>query len=162
DRQLVFRGRCFPLMRNQPSYRREGAFAWHQLARRRPGGGEPRSRLASRRRRPAAVSHDGRSHSLWAWIAVRRAPRRRMLTTAVEQMAVGFLLAVAPSGRLVFANRYMEALHGRVVAGLDVFEYARETLHTDGQPYAPEEHPLAYALRGQVVRDQEMLAMREG
>jgi len=87
-----------------------------------------------------------------------------MLRSAVDQMAVGFMLAVAPSGRLVFANRYMEALHGRrLVPGVDVFEYARESaLHPDGQPYTPEEHPLAYALRGEVVRDQELLARRKG
>lgn len=96
--------------------------------------------------------------------AVAALERERFRLQAVlEQMPSGVAIAEAPSGRLLFHNEEAVTLLGHpLLPTEDVAGYASYgALHEDGSPYAPGEHPLARALRGEVVRRHEM-AYRRG
>jgi len=87
------------------------------------------------------------------------ASERVRLETALGAMPVGVILAEAPGGRvmyenvaagLIWGNRVASA-HGRPDRGVRL---------SDGRPYAPDEWPLARALRGQTVRGEEIAFRR--
>ncbi|MBI2910029.1 MAG: PAS domain S-box protein [Chloroflexi bacterium] len=75
---------------------------------------------------------------------------RARLKAVVEQMPVGVIVAEAPEGRTLLANRFAsESMEQR--AGF----------HLDGRPYQPEEWPLARSLRsGEVVVSEEVQLRR--
>jgi two-component system CheB/CheR fusion protein len=82
---------------------------------------------------------------------------------AIEQMPAAVLMAEAPSGTLVLANRQAAALFNQpfplpYIGQNWVATYsAFRGFHADGRPYEPSEWPLARALStGEVVIDEEM------
>jgi PAS domain S-box-containing protein len=84
---------------------------------------------------------------------------RARLQAMMEQMPAGVMLAEAPSGTLVAINRRAVEILGPVPLSGSVEEYSRDFRgsHPDGRPFAPEDWPLARAIRrGERVADQEV------
>jgi PAS domain S-box-containing protein len=106
-------------------------------------------------RHNAAVEREG--------LLEQMAFERRRLETVLQQMPAGVVIAEAPSGALVLGNPAMERIFGHpfvLVDGVDKYTCYRG-LHTDGQPYLPDEWPMARALtKGEEVRDEEILIPR--
>ncbi len=90
--------------------------------------------------------------------AAEAAEQRARLQAVLERMPSGVLIAVAPSGRIVLGNERAARIWGRpTLRAESVEEYrAYHGFHPDGQPYEPEEWPLARALRGEVVTNEEI------
>jgi PAS domain S-box-containing protein len=92
------------------------------------------------------------------------AARREQVWRAVlQQMPAGVAIAQAPSGRLILGNEQLEQLLGQAMQPTgDVQGYATQGLmHPGGQPYAPDDVPLARAIRtGEVVAGEELEALR--
>ncbi|MGD9656511.1 MAG: HWE histidine kinase domain-containing protein [Methylocystis sp.] len=82
---------------------------------------------------------------------VGRAGANLQLRALLDAMPVGILIAEAPSGRIVEANRVMEAILRRPVRYLESTASYRErdAVHPDGRPVTSEEYPLARALAGE-------------
>ncbi|WP_257453707.1 sensor histidine kinase [Archangium lipolyticum] len=88
---------------------------------------------------------------------------RRTLETIVHQMPAGFILASAPSGRILYSNQESEHLLGHPeFLPKSQEQYSQwGAVHPDLTPYAPEEYPLARALRdGETLKDEEVLYRR--
>ena len=84
---------------------------------------------------------------------------RARLQAMMEQMPAGVILAEAPTGAMVAINRRAVEILGPVALSGSVEEYSRDFrgFHPDGRPMAPEEWPLARAIRrGERVADQEI------
>jgi PAS domain S-box-containing protein len=79
------------------------------------------------------------------------------LAAVMDQMPAGLLLAEAPSGRIIMQNAESARLRGtdQLYSG-SVEEYGRHvSIHAeDGRKLAPEEYPLARAVRGETVRQE--------
>lgn len=106
-------------------------------------------------RRRAAAEREGLVREL--------AAERARLETVLQQMPAGVIIAEAPSGRTVFANRQVDEILGYPPVGLDrIDDYAAyPVLHSDGRRYAFEEYPLARAIAtGETVRDEEVGYLR--
>ncbi len=88
---------------------------------------------------------------------------RALLRTVLEQMPAGVIIAAAPSGRFLLANRQLAAILGRAVpmAG-NLQEYDHyQGLHPDGRPFGPQDYPLAHCLTsGQQTLDAEINFIR--
>jgi PAS domain S-box-containing protein len=95
-------------------------------------------------------------------LAAELGERQTLLDAVLEQMPSGISIAEAPTGRFLFHNREAEQLLGHpLLASDDYTGYAHYgALHADLTPYAPEEYPLARALGGETVRQEEMLYRR--
>jgi PAS domain S-box-containing protein len=89
--------------------------------------------------------------------------REEMLRTVIEQMPSGLSIAEAPSGKLLLHNEEAVRLLGHpLLESEDYRGYERYgAIHEDGTPYAPEEYPIARALRGEAVY-QETMHYRRG
>ena len=78
------------------------------------------------------------------------------LQTLFDQVPTGLVVAEAPSGRIVMFNAEAARILGHQVipaqAAVDYVNYG--AVHTDGTLYQPHEHPLARALKGEVVHDE--------
>ncbi len=88
---------------------------------------------------------------------------RSTLEAILRQMPSGVVIAEAPSGRLILGNEQSERIFGEPFQpSAEVAEYAEWPIfHPDGQPYIPEQMPLARALqRGEVVVREEVCARR--
>jgi diguanylate cyclase (GGDEF)-like protein/PAS domain S-box-containing protein len=74
----------------------------------------------------------------------------------LDQAPIGLVVAEAPSGRIVMLNSEATRILGHEPIPAEAQEdYAHYgAIHTDGKPYRPEEHPLARALLGEIVRDE--------
>ena len=100
----------------------------------------------SRDRQRAAAAHD-----------LAEAGRAR-LESVLQQMPVGVIIAEATSGAVSSTNdaavRILRQAPGESLSGSD-YGYVR-CIHANGRPYDPEEYPLARALRGEVVDDEEV------
>ncbi|HMQ30822.1 MAG TPA: PAS domain-containing protein [Chloroflexaceae bacterium] len=87
--------------------------------------------------------------------ALARALRaeRAQLAALIEQLPVGLYVAEAPSGRLLMHNAAAVRMLGHPLMPTDdMGGYSQYgALHPDGRPYAAEDHPLARALRGEVI-----------
>lgn len=84
---------------------------------------------------------------------------RARLAAVLDHLPAGVMLAEAPVGRLVMGNRQVEAILGMPFFQAEhVGEYSEYPgYHSDGQPYEPEEWPLARSLRtGEVVQGEEI------
>ncbi|MBP2314410.1 PAS domain-containing protein [Azospirillum soli] len=83
---------------------------------------------------------------------------RTLLKGVLAHLPSGVFAAAAPEGRLLLHNAMAEQLLDRPVhIAQRVVDYAAYgALHPDGRPYRPEEHPLARALRGKTVTQEEM------
>ncbi len=84
---------------------------------------------------------------------------RQLLETVVNQIPAGVLLAEAPSGRTLLANRRVSAILGHdPLATRTVEDFAAYTaVHPDGRPFAADDYALTRALAGEAVLDQEIL-----
>ena len=84
------------------------------------------------------------------------------LRAILDQMPSGVSIAEAPSGRLVTSNTQAAQIWRHpIVSASSVAEYTVfEGFHPDGRPYSPEEWPMARALAGEVVTDEEIAIRR--
>ena len=84
---------------------------------------------------------------------------RQLLETVVNQIPAGVLLAEAPSGRTLLANRRVSEILGHdPLATRTVGDFAAYTaVHPDGRPYAADEYALIRALAGEAILDEEIL-----
>lgn len=86
-----------------------------------------------------------------------------LLQTVVQQLPAGVIIAEAPSGKLIFGNEQVEQIWRHpFLPSAEVEEYKQwQGFHPDGQPYKPEEWPLARSLRrGEVVTNEEIQYVR--
>jgi PAS domain S-box-containing protein len=85
------------------------------------------------------------------------------LEQVLQQMPAGVSIVDAPGGRRLYSNREAERLLGHPLH-LDggYTGYARYgAVHADGREYAAEEYPTVRSLlRGEVIRDEEMIYRR--
>ena len=95
-------------------------------------------------------------------LLARIADERGRLEAVLQQAPVGVVIAEAPSGRFEIGNeRAREIWRLPSMSAEDVAGYAAyRGFHPDGRPYAPEEWPLARALKGEVVTDEEITIQR--
>lgn len=97
-------------------------------------------------------------------LAAELALERERLRAVVDQMPAGVVVAEAPSGRVVAANRRVAELWGeRVSEGAQLGDYSGfEGFHPDGRPYRSEEWPMARAIaRGETVQGERIDFRRE-
>jgi signal transduction histidine kinase/PAS domain-containing protein len=92
---------------------------------------------------------------------------RRALFDVLDTLPVGVIVAEAPGGRTVYMNPAAVSLGGRSAEALSapaLGEYAGRwrACRADGTPFPEDELPLARALRGEAVRDVEMLLPATG
>ena len=91
------------------------------------------------------------------------AAERAKLEEVLRQMPCGVMIADAPSGTLLLANKQVEEiLRQPFPLAANIEEYTRDkAFHLNKQPFKPEEWPLARSLtRGEVVRDEEIEYVR--
>ncbi|MGZ4790045.1 MAG: two-component system sensor histidine kinase NtrB, partial [Terriglobales bacterium] len=84
--------------------------------------------------------------------------QRARLKVIIDNAPVGIVLAEAPTGTLILLNKRAEQILGHpIYPSPDVNAYAQwHTLHPDGRPLEPEEHPMARSIsKGEVVRGEE-------
>jgi PAS domain S-box-containing protein len=85
---------------------------------------------------------------------------RALLNEVLQQMPAGVTIAEAPSGRILTRNRVGAKLLGlpaSTAEGGEEGEAGPPGFHPDGRPYAPEEWPLARAVReGEVISGEEI------
>lgn len=85
--------------------------------------------------------------------------KRALLDTLLDHLAMGLLVVEAPSGEVFMLNRTAEELVEEFVHA-DIRAVVMEGTgveHLDGSPYAPGETPVARALRGEFVRQEELV-----
>jgi PAS domain S-box-containing protein len=87
---------------------------------------------------------------------------KRRLERVAACVPAGIVMAEAPSGRLVFSNRRAGELLGRPVRlGVAVADYGPGgPFSRDGQALASADYPLARALAGETVLDEELECVR--
>src|SRR5438309_10807014 len=88
------------------------------------------------------------------------AAERAKLEEVLRQMPCGVMIAQAPSGMLLLANKQVEEiLRQAFPQGANIEEH--RALHFNKQPFKPEEWPLARSLAtGEVVTDEEVEYVR--
>ena len=88
---------------------------------------------------------------------------RALLHTVLEQMPGGVIIAAAPSGRFLLANRQLAAILGRPVPmaeNLQDYDHYRG-LHPDGRPFGPQDYPLArFLTSGKNTLEEEINFIR--
>ena len=88
---------------------------------------------------------------------------RALLRTVLEQMPAGVIIAAAPSGRFLLANRQLAAIFGHAVPmakSLQEYKHYRG-LHPDGRPFDQQDYPLAQSLAsGKKTLEQEINFIR--
>ncbi len=88
---------------------------------------------------------------------------RLRLQTILETVPVGVAVAEAPAGRIVMMNRAGQQISGRPLIPVEIPRWQREyaLYRPTGEPYPPEDMPLARSLlRGETVAAEEMLMRR--
>jgi PAS domain S-box-containing protein len=87
---------------------------------------------------------------------------RARLETLLRQLPDGLMIAEAPSGRVVLRNDRLEALLGVPASALDHIAGgdAYRGFTADGHELAPDEWPLARAVRGETVPRTEVEVLR--
>jgi PAS domain S-box-containing protein len=85
-----------------------------------------------------------------------------LLQAVLDQMPAGVSVVEAPSGRLLFHNDEAVRMLGHpLVNAAERPGHARYgAIHADGSPYAAGEYPIARALTGEVIREEELLYRR--
>ncbi len=88
------------------------------------------------------------------------AAERAKLGEVLRQMPCGVMIAEAPSGTLLLANKQVEEiLRQSFPQAANIAEH--RALHLNKQPFKPEEWPLARSLTtGEVVKDEEIEYVR--
>jgi PAS domain S-box-containing protein len=86
---------------------------------------------------------------------------KRKLSAIVENIPVGVIIAEAPSGKFLLANKQIaEIWHYPSKASANEFKKYKG-YHHDGKPYKPQEWPLSRSIRkGEVVKDEEVEILR--
>src|SRR3989441_2958895 len=88
------------------------------------------------------------------------AAERAKLEEVLRQMPCGVMIAEAPTGTLLLANKQVEEILRQPFPQAANIEEHR-ALHFNKQPFKPEEWPLARSLaRGEVVTDEEIEYLR--
>jgi PAS domain S-box-containing protein len=85
------------------------------------------------------------------------------LKQILEQMPIGVAIAEAPAGRLIFHNlEAVRLFRHPLLPSKDFKDYSQYgSLHLDGSPYLPEEHPAARSILNKaVVKGEEMRYLR--
>ena len=102
-------------------------------------------------------------------VLARRAAEaeRRALYDVLATLPVGVLVAEAPGGRTVYLNPAGAALGGRGADELTAAEVGEYTarwrlFRPTGEPFPPEELPIARALSGEATRDEEIVLRLPG
>lgn len=88
---------------------------------------------------------------------------RSRLEQILQQMPVGVAIAEAPSGKLLFHNEEAVRLLRHPLIESDTYQgYIQYgAIDADGQPYQPDEYPIARSLlSGEVVKAEEMYYRR--
>src|ERR1700730_10254828 len=91
------------------------------------------------------------------------AAERAKLEEVLRQMPCGVMIAEAPSGKLILANKQVEEIlrHPFPHAAYNEESSPYKAPHLNKQPFKPEEWPLARSLtRGEVVTDEEIEYVR--
>lgn len=88
--------------------------------------------------------------------------QQALLGIVMDQMPCGVVIAEAPSGKLLFHNEEAVRLSRHpLIDSADYKGYARYGgLYSDHQPYEPADYPLARALTGKTIRQEEMMYRR--
>ncbi len=84
---------------------------------------------------------------------------RRFLTSVIQQMPVGVIIAQAPSGKLIFSNdRVATILRHPLKPITKIVEYEQYGgLQADGQPFKAEDYPIVKALsKGETITGEEI------
>ncbi len=89
---------------------------------------------------------------------------RGRLAAVVQRMPSGVVIAEAPSGRLLHYNEVAaRLLHHPLIPPEAVYDSAFDSaIHPDGRPYRPEEYPIARALRGEVIKEENLRCRHSG
>lgn len=84
------------------------------------------------------------------------------LETILEQMPMSVVFAEAPSGKLIFSNKQFKKIWGYDFIPSESVEQYRDYIafHKDGRRYESSEWPLARALRGETVLDEDTIVER--
>jgi PAS domain S-box-containing protein len=84
---------------------------------------------------------------------------RGLLTSVLEQAPLGISISEAGTGRSLMLNRQMQEQLEALPVGEDLKRYEKlGAVHSNGQPYAPEDYPTVRALRlGVPVPPEPML-----
>jgi PAS domain S-box-containing protein len=88
---------------------------------------------------------------------------RNRLATILDQMPAGVMIAEAPSGKVIYANKQAaEIFRGSVTTVEQAEEYDRvfKAWHADGRVYRADEFPLVRAVAGKIVKSQEVIFQR--
>jgi PAS domain-containing protein len=87
---------------------------------------------------------------------------RARLAAVLQQLPSGVIIAEAPSGRLLhFNEEAARLLRHPLIPPAAVHDAAHDcAIHPDGRSYLPEEYPIARALRGEVVKEENLLCRR--
>jgi diguanylate cyclase (GGDEF)-like protein/PAS domain S-box-containing protein len=107
------------------------------------------------------MKNSSRDHAEHA-AAIARIVTDDEVRTLVDQIPTGFVMAEAPSGRIVVFNDQASRILGHpLIPADDIEDYAQYgAVHPDGRLYRPEEHPLARALAGRYIYDERVLYRR--
>ena len=90
-------------------------------------------------------------------LLAERDAERELLRTVLEQSPMGIVIAEAPSGRVLLANRQTQQIFGHARFSGSLSEYERDWVgyHGDGRPLAADEWPIARAIaHGEHARDR--------
>jgi signal transduction histidine kinase/PAS domain-containing protein len=87
---------------------------------------------------------------------------QRALYDVLDTLPVGVIVAEAPGGRTVYMNPAAVAMGGRSAEAMSAARRGEpadgwQAARPDGTPFAEDELPLARALRGDAVRDVQMV-----
>jgi hypothetical protein len=87
---------------------------------------------------------------------------QRLLATLIEHLPAGIVFVEQPTGRRILSNRRLEEILGHFPQPIDNLDPHTQAVgfHADGSPVQPQEWPTARALRGEVVRGEELLYQR--
>jgi diguanylate cyclase (GGDEF)-like protein/PAS domain S-box-containing protein len=112
----------------------------------------------SRKHAEATLTMTNRPDPSTQFGAVARFADNALVRDLVAQIPTGFVMAEAPTGRIVVFNDEAARILGHpLIPADDVEAYARYgAVHDDGSPYRPEEHPLARALGGRFLHGERV------
>ncbi|NLE58792.1 MAG: PAS domain S-box protein, partial [Planctomycetes bacterium] len=140
---------------------KEGVYRWFSNSRRlvRDETGQPVALVGTLRDITDQKEAETEREEALHWLGIQRA----QMQTVFDQLPVGLILAEAPSGKLILANQQVpRILRQPFPLFSEVSEYNSNLgFHPDGRPYAPEEWPLARAVRrGEEVHNEEIDILR--
>jgi two-component system cell cycle sensor histidine kinase/response regulator CckA len=104
------------------------------------------------------AEHRSRSRSRLEEINIVLETERDRLEALLHQMPAGVVIAEAPSGEVILANRRVNEILGPPPEGKKALAYYSQYqgFHADGQPYKLEEYPLARSvMTGEQITNQE-------